>query len=268
MELTAPLVGIVGGKGRMGAWFRRFFERQGLSVLTAGPGDSPSPAELARSCDVLVLSVPIAATVQVIRELAPLVRTEALLMDLTSIKAEPLRAMLAWGTCQVVGAHPLFGPETGDADNLRMVLCPGRGEEGLGWLQAQLRAGDIQPYLMPPEEHDRRMGMIQGVLHFTTLALARCLADSGWGLDEIQACATPNFEQAVGRIRGLLAQPSNLFEGLLMDNPHAEPCMEAYIQAAEQLMAQIRGCDRAAFNRQFNVLWGYFNPQAQQGETG
>jgi len=268
VELTAPLIGIVGGNGRMGSWFKHFFEQQGLGVLTAGPGDDPSPAELAQRCDVVVLSVPIAATLPVIRELAPQVRPEALLMDLTSIKAEPVRAMLAWGACQVVGAHPLFGPETRPADALRMVLCPGRGEDGLGWLQRVLRAGGIQPCLMPPEDHDRRMGMIQGLLHFTTLVLARCLAGSGFAAEELEACATPNFQQAVGRIRGLLAQPSDLFEGLLMENPHAGPCMDTYIRAAEQLREEIRKLDRVAFNRQFDMLRGCFDPQAKQGESG
>ena len=42
-----------------------------------------------------VISVPIDVTEQVIREVGPRLRPESLLMDVTSVKSEPMRAMLA-----------------------------------------------------------------------------------------------------------------------------------------------------------------------------
>jgi len=45
---------------------------------------------MAQKSDVVVVSVPIADTVRVIREIGPLVPGEGLLMDLASLKAGPV----------------------------------------------------------------------------------------------------------------------------------------------------------------------------------
>lgn len=251
----------------MGFWFTRFFERQGLRVLGAGLTGSPSPAELARRCDVLVISVPIAATLPVIRDLAPLVRPGALLTDLTSIKAEPVREMLARSDAQVVGGHPLFGPEVKAGDPLRMALCPGRGEQGLAWLQKTLQAGGIATNLMTPEEHDRRMGLVQGLLHFANIVMARCLADSGLSVEELESSATPNFQQALDRIEAMLHQPAELFEGLVTRNPSAEKAIAAFLETAHRFRRP-PGCrDTLKFEHEFQALRTFFRLQPDSGDN-
>jgi prephenate dehydrogenase len=97
-----PVVGIVGGRGRMGSWFAALMERQGLTVLRSDRRTDLSPAAMTAQCDVVVISVPIAETLKVIRELGPLVSEHGLLMDLTSVKKAPLETMLACSTAQVV----------------------------------------------------------------------------------------------------------------------------------------------------------------------
>jgi len=101
-------VGIIGGTGGIGQWFARFFKEQGLTVHVSGRTTGMPAVEMARRCDIVIVGVPISATCDVIRLVGPLVRRESLLMDLTSLKAEPVKAMLESSTSDVIGLHPLF----------------------------------------------------------------------------------------------------------------------------------------------------------------
>ena len=87
-------IGIIGGTGKFGQWFRKFFEEQGHKVLIAGRKTELTPVELARTSDIVIVSVPIKNTVETIEHIAPHVREDALLMDFTSLKQEPVKAML------------------------------------------------------------------------------------------------------------------------------------------------------------------------------
>jgi len=102
-----PVIAIIGGLGEMGRWFSRFFHEQGFEVLIGEPGLQPTCAEVAAQADVVVISVPLHLTEAVIAELAPHLRPEALLTDLTSLKVGPMEAMLRHFSGAVVGTHPI-----------------------------------------------------------------------------------------------------------------------------------------------------------------
>ena len=254
MGLTLPRVGIVGGTGRMGSWLTRLLEGRGLTVLCAGRKTDLSPVEMAQKCEVVVISVPIAETERVIREIGPLVPEDGLLMDLASLKKGPVEAMLKYSGAQVVGIHPLFGPELKPNSALRVAICPGRGEMGLKWITDIFLDERFEVTLFEPEEHDRMMGLIQGVNHFSTLALALCISRSGFELEDLVKGSTQTFHQRLGRIRSTMGQPAELFGSLLMDNPAAGEFIEHYLQSVEQLIRITRAKDQKAFGELFESL--------------
>jgi prephenate dehydrogenase len=209
---------------------------------------------MVRQCDVVVISVPIAETVRVIREIGPLVSEDGLLMDLASLKKGPVEAMLKYSRAQVVGIHPLFGPEIKSNSGLRVAICPGRGERGLKWITDIFFVEGFKVTVLEPEEHDRMMGLIQGVNHFSTLALALCINRSGFELEDLVNGSTQTFHQRLERIRSTMGQPAELFGSLLMDNPAAREFIEHYLESVEQLIRIIRTKDQKAFGELFESL--------------
>ena len=119
-------IGIIGGAGGMGRWFGAFFEQAGHPVHVSGHASGPRPAEMAAACPVVIVSVPIAVTESVIREVGPHMKKDSLLMDLTSLKAGPVRAMLEASASEVIGLHPLFGPGVMSLEGQNIALCPAR----------------------------------------------------------------------------------------------------------------------------------------------
>ena len=259
MGLTCPKVGIVGGTGRMGAWLAGLLKRRGLTVLTTGLSTELTPAEMARQCDVVVISVPIADTEQVIRDIGPMIPEEGLFMDLTSIKKGPVEAMLKYSRAQVVGIHPLFGPDIIPEGDLRVAICPGRGKNGLNWITGVLQDEGLKVSLIEAEEHDRIMALIQTVNHFSTLTLAICISDSGFELKDLVNLSTRTFLERLDRIRAIIAQPAELFRSLLMENTAATEFIEKYRESMGQLIRITRDEDREAFNELFEGLKEVFS---------
>ena len=74
-------------------------------------------------------------------------RRGGLLMDVTSIKEAPVKAMLESTKASVVGTHPMFGPSVHSLQGQRVVLClerrlaaavPGRSKRALSRRIAEL----------------------------------------------------------------------------------------------------------------------------------
>ena len=101
-------IGIIGGLGEMGTLFSRFFSDQGYEVTVADLGTPVTGRELAASSDILLFSVPLHKSEEIIRELVPLTRPDQLVMDLTSLKVNAVREMLQ-SPASVVGLHPKIG---------------------------------------------------------------------------------------------------------------------------------------------------------------
>jgi prephenate dehydrogenase len=104
-------IGIIGGTGGIGKWFAHFFQKEGFEVQVTGRKTGLALPVLTRQCPIIIVSVPIKATVEVIEQVGPLMPEKSLLMDFTSLKEEPVKAMLRSSCCEVIGLHPLFGPE-------------------------------------------------------------------------------------------------------------------------------------------------------------
>jgi prephenate dehydrogenase len=255
-----PTVGIVGGAGRMGSWFAELLERQGFTVLRSDLDTELTPRAMTVRCDVVVVSVPIPETLKVIREIGPLLPEDGLLMDLTSVKKAPLEAMLVHSAAQVVGLHPLLGPEAGFNSGGRVVVCSGRGETGLSWITQVLLASGLTPVYLDADEHDRMMGLIQGANHFSTLALALTVSRSGFEASHLSRCATETFRERLARIRFMMEQPVELFASLLMDNPAAAEFSAQFLEGARGLLEIIMTKDKQAFGNLFASVRETFDP--------
>ena len=260
-----PKVAVIGGTGRMGTWFSHILEPHCREIIRVGRSN-PITSDQAAACDVLVFSVPIKEIVKVIRKIAPLVSEDAMLMDLTSIKAKPMAAMLHYSRAEVVGAHPLFGPGKMGESKKTCVLCEGRGEAGMVWIRKILESSGVNVLVSTPEVHDHVMGMIQGANHFASLAFAICMARSGYSIDTLEGFATPAFQTRMDRVKNMMGQPGELFGSLLMENPSALGFVSDYLEGAREILAMVKQGDTKEFGKRFESLKSYFGQVDEKGQ--
>lgn len=221
-------IGIIGGTGGIGGWFASFFREEGYHVHVVGRSEGMPLPELTTRCRVVIVSVPIAATPDIIRRVGPHLPPDSLLMDFTSLKEEPVRDMLEATSAEVVGCHPLFGPDCPSLTGQNIVLCPGRGERWLNLMEGLFTRGGARVTVTTPGEHDRMMALVQGLTHLDTILMGLTLKESGIADATLDAFSTPVFrtKRAIfGKVFG--ARPE-LYAGLLTGNRNMPRILEMY----------------------------------------
>lgn len=249
--MEKPLIGIIGGTGQMGQWFKKFFEKNGCKVLIASRKTNLKPEECAAKCDVVIISVPITSTVRVIKEVAPYVREDALLMDFTSLKKEQVEAMLKNTNAAVIGAHPVFGPSVESIKNQTVVLCPARPKKWLPWIKNIFEKNGALVRITTPEKHDKMMSIIQGVTHFSTICIAHALKQLGIDVSESLHYTSPIYKLRMDMVGRLLNQDPELYADIQMLNPENKKAIEAYIRSTRELIGIIKRKDREEFIKFF-----------------
>lgn len=212
-------VGIIGGTGGMGRWLAEFFTQEGHPVLVSGRSRGPSLPEMAGTCPVVIVSVPIGATCDVIRKVGPLMKEGSLLMDLTSLKVEPMRAMLESSVSEVIGLHPLFGPAQPSLAGQNIALCPGRGENWLPRVRNLLENKGARIVETTPERHDEIMATVQGINHLDTIILGFFLREVGLDPAVLERFSTPILRTKMEIIQKVFSRPA-LYAEIIAMNPY------------------------------------------------
>ncbi len=212
-------IGIIGGTGGIGRWFADFFEKEGYVVHVSGRTAGMRNDEMIRNCPVVIVSVPINATPAVIADVGPRMPEGSLLMDLTSLKAGPVRDMLCSSRSEVMGCHPLFGPDVPSIKGLNVVMCPARIDRWSGWPDDLFRNAGANVFEMSPEKHDHFMSVVQVLNHLDTIVMSLALKETGMDLDELKSLSTPFFKTKLAIIEKTCTNNTRLYADIITGNP-------------------------------------------------
>jgi len=228
-------IGIIGGTGGIGKWFVHFFQKEGLEVVVTGRKTGPDFPTLVRHCPAIVVSVPIKATIEVIKEVGPLMPEKSLLMDLTSLKEAPVKAMLRSSCSEVIGLHPLFGPETKALTGHNIVICPARTQKWLPWVKGVFQKNQARLIETTPKRHDEWMALVQGLNHLNTITMGLALKKSGFDLKELYPVSTPAFIAKMDILKKIFGPNSRLYSEIITENPHIDQVFKYYQESLSEL---------------------------------
>lgn len=252
-------IGIIGGTGGMGRLFSSIFSKAGFEVSVSGRTTKLSNVDLVKNCDIVMISVPIRATVEVICEIAPLMREDQILCDLTSVKKLPILEMLK-SKASVIGFHPMFGPNVPGIRSQNIVVTPVRcTSETLSVFTSLFASEGARTTIMTPEEHDRVMAVVQGLVHFVTLAVADAIRTSGTDLEKILSVMSPVYRIEMGLIGRILGQSPDLYGDILRMNPEVKPVLEGFSRSVEGLMESVADPEDGRFQAFFDGNKDFFS---------
>ncbi len=256
-------IAIIGGSGEFGRIFARLFKKEGHDVIITGrdaaKGEKVAKelgvrftndnVKAAEESDVVIISVYIENTVEVIRQVAPHVRSGCLLMDLTSVKVEPCRAMkkFAKRNVEIIGTHPMFGPRVTSIEGLTFILTPIRTKKWDKFLLDFLKNRKAKVFITTPEEHDRIMGVVQGLTHFAYIAAASTLREMNVDVRYSKNFASPIYELMLDLIARIVGQSPQLYASIQMHNPVVKKVHKTFIRQAQMLRDIVAKKDTAAF---------------------
>ncbi|MCB0343655.1 MAG: bifunctional chorismate mutase/prephenate dehydrogenase [Bdellovibrionales bacterium] len=255
---------IVGGKGQMGIKLSSWLVEQGFTVSALDKGDKLEPAAFS-AADVVILSVPMSEVVRVAQEVGPLLREDALLCDINSLKSEICSAMAESFGGEVLGLHPMFGPTVSSPRRQKVVACKVRDGERSAWMLGLLRRLGFEVIETTPEKHDRFMGVIQVLTHFSTMVMGRALERSGVTLDETLPFMSPIYRVELAFVGRLFAQDPELYASIEMDNKLGPELRRVFIESAAELKQICDEGNNVAFEKAFASIRDYFSAFSSEG---
>ena len=255
---------IVGGAGEMGRLFARFFTDTGYQVDILDKKDWDRAQALCKNADLVIVCVPINVTVKIIDALAPMMRPDAVLTDLTSVKTLPLEAMCRAHKGPVLGLHPLFGPTTDNLDKQIIAACSGQDNDACQWVIDQLVAWGAVVVEASAPEHDQVMEIVQALRHFATFCFGSFLYRQGIPIKRTLEFSSPIYRLELGMVGRLFAQDPDLYAEIIFATPQRRELLKTFIQSLTQFHDMLESGDKESFIKEFNQIAEWFGPFGQQ----
>ncbi len=201
--------------------------------------------------DIVMVSVPIRETRKVIERIAPVLRTDQLVCDLTSLKTDPVNAMLD-SRAEVIGLHPMFGPTVPSLLRQTIVMCPERCREETRKNMVEIFEQEgARVTFSTPLEHDRIMAVVQGLTHFVTLSMAETMRRAGMNPGRTEEFTSPVYQIELGLVGRLLSQDPELYAEMLCMNPFVPEVLRLCNESVKDLSATVIEGDTEGFTRLF-----------------
>jgi prephenate dehydrogenase len=255
---------ILGGTGETGSWFARYFKEKGFDVAVWGPSGKIDVAERlgvryahemileVEKSDIVLVSVLIDKTVEVIRMVAPHMHPGSLIMDVTSIKSGPVKAMKTYAPkgVEVLGTHPMFGPTMSSLSGQTIIFTPVEGKTGkwLPVIQSLFESDGAHIGILEAEEHDEMMAVVQALTHFAYIGIGAALKALEFDVLRSRQFMSPVYEIMIDFVGRILDQNPELYASI-QKNPKAVAVRQTYVAECMRLCEKADAGDLEGFKQ-------------------
>jgi prephenate dehydrogenase len=257
---NSKTITIIGGNGRMGKFFKNQLTIAGHQVNVLGSSWEGADFLLPQA-DLVLISVPIECTCEIIQRAGEYLTPNIALADITSIKVEPVKAMLENHSGAVMGLHPMFGPSVESFAHQKVVVCSGRNNEAFDWLLNLLQNQQAELIFSTPEEHDKMMVMIQATRHFCRLTQAIYLAQEKIDISKSLSMSSPTYRQEIEILNRLLNQNPQLCVDIMLANEERCQAIKSLADTYKRLSQLIETKDRNGLIKEIEATQKFFSLQ-------
>ena len=255
-------VGIIGGSDGLGKTLIYYF-RDEFNVFISGRDHKKgrrvademnvnyieSNEGLANISDILVISVPIQHTSDVIREVAPFMKSGSVMIDVTSVKEGPSRTMaeVLPESVEYIPTHPVFGPRTTRLDNQVIVLTADKKGKWYRKVYDYLAGKNMRIIETTAEKHDFMMSIVQVLTHFSFISTASAIEKLKVDLSETEDYESPIYNLMIDMIARIVSQNPYLTYNIQSMNSNGPKIRNTFAEAALELRDVINAKDEDKF---------------------
>ncbi len=262
-------VAIIGGSGKMGNWFARFFLNEGKEVLLVGRSNQKlekikrklnvsvtTNMEDARHADLILISVPVDNFEETVRNLSLHTHSDQTILDITSVKTLPVEAMhkhIIKG--RILGTHPVFGPGARSLVNQNFVLTPTNDQERelAKKIKSYLETKGARVRLMTPLEHDDMMAVILGLAHFIAIASADSLANLKQ-MTEMESVGGITYKVLLTLVESVISEDPELYASLQMNLPNLSHYQKIFLRSCQNWAELVKQRDKNQFINHMKII--------------
>ncbi|MBS7641305.1 MAG: prephenate dehydrogenase/arogenate dehydrogenase family protein [Candidatus Bathyarchaeia archaeon] len=254
------IVAIIGGAGRMGTYFARYFLERGHEVIISDIRMekarevakqmrvklSENNILAVKEANLVLISTPIEVTPKVLTEIMPEVDKCTVIAEIASLKSKILPALreAAARGIRVLSLHPLFGPGVQRLSGEKIALVP-----VVDLVVEKELAEKIFPEatIIPVDYsfHDKVMALTLALTHFINIVFASVISEEDIGILKRLGGTTFTLQYILSG--AVMNEDPFLYASIQMDNEYAITYLDKMIEKAMSLRNVIKSRDHKAF---------------------
>jgi len=223
---------IIGGAGKMGVWFSRFFLNCGFNVSIYDVNIKAARSiqeklslkvyedvgEAVEDNNLIVISVPIEAIKDVFTSISNHIRNDHIVIDISSVKAYSVRLM---HECVKkgfkIGIHPMFGPGARTISGKTIIFTPISLEDlKPSWDLAKIFVDrGAKAVFMTPEEHDRYMSIILTFPFIIGASIMDVVSSFDFDDEVINEISSPSFKLLYTICKAIISNDPKLYTSII-----------------------------------------------------
>jgi prephenate dehydrogenase len=240
---------IIGGSGGMGKVFGKYFQDRGFDVTFYARNEQKlreaatelnvkfelSLEKSVINADIVMISIPINSTPNMIKKIGPLLKKNALLFDITSLKYTVFKALTEVKNkfpVNCISFHPMFGPGISDMKNYVMMVLKVGGTDQYEVIINELldlfRSDGLIVTETLPEIHDKRVALTLGVPHMFNILFLNLLKSTNEPLNELTRFTGTTFLLQKVFAESIIQREMEMFGEIQMENQEFIKILEIF----------------------------------------
>ncbi|MBN2526769.1 MAG: prephenate dehydrogenase/arogenate dehydrogenase family protein [Deltaproteobacteria bacterium] len=246
---------VIGGCGKIGAWFARFLLSSGYDVRIADPGVCHVSAKTmtdwqsdALDEDIIVVATPLGMSGDILSALAAR-RPKGTVFDVASLKGpvkEGLAALLAAG-CRVTSVHPMFGPDTTMLSGRHVIFMDVGHSEAHQQTRALFKDTMATCVDMTLDEHDELIAYVLGLSHLLNIAFFTALGNSGEQAERLRSMSSTSFDAQLKVAHKIAEENPHLYFEIQRLNEYRHGPQQALLRSVREIIEIVESNREADF---------------------
>jgi len=264
---------IIGGSGGMGKVFGKYFQNHGFVVTFYARNEDKlkkaatelnvnyelSLEKSVKNADMVMISIPINSTSDMIRKIGPFLKKNALIFDITSLKYAVMKALTEVKNefpVNCISLHPMFGPGISDMNNYVMMVLKVGGTDQyeivINRLLELFRSDGLIITETLPEIHDKRIALTLGVPHMLNILFLNLLKSANEPLNELTRFTGTTFLLQKVFAESIIQREMEMFGEIQMENQEFLKILELFENLLHKYKKIIEEKNVIGFNELFS----------------
>ncbi len=246
---------VIGGAGKMGGWFVKYFASQGYEVEVADPSGSVKGfvcyedwRQLSLDYELILVATPLRTCNDILQDLAQCA-PEGLIIEVASLKTpirDGLAALVAAG-CRVASLHPMFGPDTELLSGRHLVFVDLGQPQSLVQARELFASTMVEVVQMDLDEHDKVIAFVLGLSHALNIMFFTALAESGEMVPKLRKISSTTFDAQLAVASRVASESATVYFEIQALNQYGGEALEKLGAAIERLRHVVAEADEQSF---------------------
>lgn len=222
-----------------------------------------------KNADIVIFAVPIWHTEEIIKNVAPKIKKDTVILDVTSIKSWPSIAMKKYSPkwVLIIPTHPMFWPYVSTIAGQIFVLTPkdeDKKDKRYIFLKNFLEKNDAKVIETTPIEHDKMMAVVQWLTHFDMFVLWETIKRLWLDIEKSMNFVSPIYKIMISSVARYLNQNPKLYSDIQIYNKEVLKVHKIFMETTNDFNNFIKNKDEINFIKTVKNTAEYFWKNTQQ----